>query len=348
MNKMLVRFAGLYCLISVHLLVAQPNPSLFSSDSLLIIVPFVDHSGFNGKWVPAIDIPRFVSAYTKERFRVGIISPVPVKQFAKGQKLDTLQYTTPAQIKKIAEHFHVRYIVSAEIIEFTIGRFMVSEVQLAGYEAFSAEVSLKFALYDAARLGSGGEALLYEGEAAGSVKDRGLGITLFGKQTDRTSQYFSLDDIAFGSEAFNKTIIGEALLKCADDLSTKIERAIPALISKNVVLASSVVIDSTSADSAITLKRQLINGEIVIVDDDQAFINLGSQDGIKIGDILPVFGGEKNVTDPKTGERLGSREEKTGEVQVIEIRAEHLCLSAIISGKGKIIPKQRVRKIIVR
>lgn len=348
MTKFLIRLVAVFCVLRVQVLFAQPNPLLFSTDSLLIVVPFTDHSGFNGKWDLSIDVPRFITVYNRERFRVGVISPVLVKQLAIEQDLDTVTFDALRQIKKIAEHFRVRYIVSAEIAEFSIGRFMVSEVQLAGYEAFFATVALKFTLYDAARFGSSLDPAMYEGEAEGTVKDRGLGLTLFGKQTDRSNQYFSLDEIAFGTESFNKTIIGEALLKCADDLSTKLERAIPLLISKNIVLSSSVIMDSTSSDSAITLKRYLINGEIVIVDDDQVFINLGSKDGIRIGDILPVYGGEKKITDPKTGEALGSREEKAGEVQVIEIRAEHLCLSAVINGKGKIIPKQRVRKIIVR
>lgn len=348
MNRLMLRCVGIVCVVIGHVLFAQPNPSLFTSDSLLMFVPFNDNSGFSGKWNLAIDVPRFFTVYHKERFRIGVISPVSVKRFAAEQLFDTTKFSTPFQIKKFAEHFHVRYVVAAEITEFSISRFMVSEVQLAGYEAFSAAVSLRFTLYDAARLGTSREGVMYEGEADGIVKDRALGLTLFGKQTDRTNQYFSLDEIAFGTETFNKTIIGEALLKCADDMSTKLERAIPLLISKNVVLPSSMIIDSTSTDSSITLKRQLINGEIVIVDDGEVFINLGSQDGIKIGDVLPVFGGEKNIADPKTGDALGTRDEKVGDVQVIEIRAEHLCLAAIISGKGSILPRHRVRKILVR
>lgn len=147
---------------------------------------------------------------------------------------------------------------------------------------------------------------------------------------------------------FNQSILGEALLKCADDLGTKLERAIPLLVTKSLVLSSSIVIDTTVTDSTFTLKRQLINGEIVLVDDGDVFINLGSADGISVGDMLPVYSGAKEITDPKTGVLLGSREEKVGEVQVIEIRAEHLCLASIVSGKGNLAAKQRVRKVIVR
>lgn len=348
MNKNVLLLLGIFSVVVLQSLPAQPETQFFASDSMIVVVPFTDQSGFSGRWNLAIDIPRFFTLYFKERFRIGVVSPISVKQFAKDQRLDTLSFNNLPVIKKIAEHYRVRYVISAEITEFSIGRFMVSEVQLAGYEAFSAEVAVKFTLYDAARLNSSRDAVVYEGESEGIVKNRGLGITLFGKQTEQMNQYFSLDEVAFGSETFNKTIIGEALLKCADDLSTKLERAIPSLVSKSIVLSSSVVIDSTSSDSVMTLTRQLINGEVVIVDGDDVFLNLGSKDGIKVGDVLPVFVSGKEISDPRTGDLLGSRDTKTGEVQVIEIRAEHLCLATIITGKGTIFPKQRVRKVLVR
>ncbi len=332
----------------LQVLYAQPNPTFFTSDSLLIFVPFSDISGFNGKWNIGMDVPRYLSAYNKERFRVGVVSPLSVRQFALEKSIDTTRFKNLSNLRTIAEHFHVRYIVSAEIEEFSIGRFIVSEVQLAGYEAFAATVKVNFILYDAARFASSREAILYEGTAEGTVNDRSLGITLFGKRTERTNQYFMLDEITFGGEMFNQSILGEALLKCADDLGTKLERAIPLLVTKSLVLSSSIVIDTTVTDSTFTLKRQLINGEIVLVDDGDVFINLGSADGISVGDMLPVYSGAKEITDPKTGVLLGSREEKVGEVQVIEIRAEHLCLASIVSGKGNLAAKQRVRKVIVR
>lgn len=329
--------------------IAQPASSLFTSDSLLMFLPFKEHAGFNGKWNITTDVPRFFSAYMKERFRVGTVSPVSVKRFLEWKRIDSVRVYEAAVLQQCAEHFKVRYLVYGTIEEFSISRFMVSEVQLAGYEAFAAEVKVSFVLYDAARAGRGSSnGVVYEGDAEGIVKDRALGLTLFGKQTERMSQYFLLDELAFGSVPFNRTIIGEALLKCADDLGTKLERAIPNLVSKTVVLSSSVAIDSAANDSAIILKRQLVNGEIVIVDDGEVFVNLGSLDGITVGDLLPVFVEGNEIKDPNTGETLGTRDEKIGEIQIVEIRAEHLSLASIIDGKGKIAPKQRIRKVLIR
>jgi hypothetical protein len=327
----------------------QPNPVLFASDSLIAVAPFKDNSGFKGNWNIGVDVPRFLSVYITQRFKVGVVNPVSVAEFSARENVDPRRSHEISSAQRYAEHFRTRYVIAGTIDEFSISRFMISEVQLAGYEAFSATVKISFVLYDAARTARAGSgSIVYEGEAEATVKDRGLGITLFGKQTDKTSEFFSLDELAFGSEQFNRTIIGDALLKSADDLGTKLERAIPNLVSTSVVLSEHVVIDTTRNDSSIVLKRRLINGEIVIVDGNEVFINIGSSDGIAVGDILPVLGAGKTVTDPRTGETLGTTDEKVGEIQVIEVRAERLSLASIISGKGSITPKQRVRKVIVR
>lgn len=346
MNR--IRAIGLSALLCVTFLSAQPMQSLFSSDSLLLFIPFKDNSSFKGKWNISVDVPRYFSVYGRERFRVGTVSPASVLSTAKAAGKDTTTLNDLSSLHELAAHFKTRYIITGTIEEFSITRFMVSEVQLAGYEAFAAEVKIKLTLFDAAQFGASRQAIVYEGEAEGIVKDKGLGITLFGKQTDRTNQYWSLDEIAFGSEQFGKTIIGEAMLKCAEDLSTKLERAIPSLVSKSVVLSSSVVLDSIQTDSSIILKRQLINGEIVLVDNDEVFINLGIADGIRVGDILPVFNRGDEIRDPKTNVLLGTKDEKVGEIQITELRAEHLALATIVSGKDSIQPKLRVRKVIVR
>ena len=330
-------------------IIAQPNPVFFTTDTLLAIAPFKDNSGFRGKWNVPIDVPRFLSVYMKERFHVGVINPVSVWNFAAENGIDSQRVHEIFLAGRYAEQFRTRFVVIGTIEEFSISRFMVSEVQLAGYEAFSSTVKINVVLYDGAHGGrEGAQPIIYEGEAEGTVKDRGLGITLFGKQTDRTSEFFSLDELSFGSEQFNRTILGEALLRCAEDLGTKLERAIPTLVSKSVVLSSDIVVDTAGADTEIVLKRRLVNGEIVIVDGNDVFINIGSSDGIAVGDILPVYIPGAAITDPKTGESLGSTDKKIGEIQIIEVRAERLSLGTIISGKELIQPKHRIRKVIVR
>jgi hypothetical protein len=225
----------------------------------------------------------------------------------------------------------------------------VAEQTLAGYEAFAGEVQLQFSIYDAAELRANKEfPPIYEGEASGVVKDKGLGITLFGKQTERTNQYFSLDELYFGGDQFNKTIIGEAMLKCAEDFAGKLEKAIPALKTKAAVVSSTLQIDSTGADTVIHLTRRIVRGEIVLVDSDQVFLNIGSDESVQIGDVLTVFVEGEPILDPTTKEVLGTNDARVGEVQIIEVRGTHLSMATILKGKGAIKVRSKVRALIVR
>ena len=319
------------------------------SDTLLLFTPIEDNSGFGGKWKLAYDIPRYMASYCKLRFQTGVVSPITVAYFDTAEHINGRNRSAAQSLQLYSEEFRVRYIILGSVETFSVSRFLVAEQTLAGYEAFAGEVLLRFSIYDAAELRANKEILpLYEGEASGVVKDKGLGITLFGKQTERTNQYFSLDEIYFGGDQFNKTIIGEAMLKCAEDFAGKLEKAIPVLKKKAAVVSSTLRIDSTGADTAIRLTRRVVRGEIVLVDSDQVFLNIGSDESVQIGDVLTVFVEGEPILDPTTKEVLGTNDARVGEIQIIEVRGTHLSMATILKGKGAIKVRSKVRVLIVR
>ncbi len=346
---MIKKLFFLLALCSLPVFSQLPDEKYFSSDTLILFVPFNDASGFTGKWNIQTDIPRFLSVYVRERFQVGVISPNAVKDFARQQAIADAKISEYQNLKRYADYFRVRYIITAAITDCSVQRFIMGDQLTAGYESFTGELKFSFTVYDAAKFGNKkNQAVIYEGDAEGIAKDRGLGITLFGKQTDRTNQYYTLDELSFGSETFNKTVIGEAVMKCTEDFASKLERIVPSLVSKVVLLPGRVQLDSVSADTSIHLKRRLVNGEIVVVDGDEVFINLGTEDGIRIGDVLPVFESGKEIRDTKTQKILGTKDEQIGEIQIIELRAAHLAMAIIIKGKEAVKQRQRVRKILIR
>ena len=319
------------------------------SDTLLLFTPIEDNSGFGGKWKLAYDIPRYLASYTRLKFQTGVVNPITVAYFDTAEHITARIRNSAHSLQLYSEEFHSRYIILASVETFSVSRFLVAEQTLAGYEAFAGEIQLQFSIYDAAELRGDREiSPFYEGEASGVVKDKGLGITLFGKQTERTNQYFSLDELYFGGDQFNKTIIGEAMLKCAEDFSAKLEKAIPALKTKSSIIPSTLQIDSTGADTSIRLTRRIIRGEIVLVDSDQVFINIGSDESVQLGDILTVFVEGEPILDPATKQVLGTSDARVGEVQIIEVRGTHLSMAAILKGKGAIKVRNKVRALIVR
>lgn len=61
-------------------------------------------------------------------------------------------------------------------------------------------------------------------------------------------------------------------------------------------------------------------GKIAAVDASVAYINLGNDERIRIGDALDVFRGEEVIKDPESGEVLGRKRRKIARVEVLEVR----------------------------
>jgi len=59
----------------------QPVHAQEKSSPGFAFIPFENKSDFKGKWDVGSDVPRFLSAYVKERYRIPTISPVIVRNF---------------------------------------------------------------------------------------------------------------------------------------------------------------------------------------------------------------------------------------------------------------------------
>lgn len=285
-------------------------------DSMIMFMPFTDNSGFGGKWNIAEEIPRYLALYCREKFHASTITPTAVEQFAEGKGVFASSKSSAGELTMFAEHFHARYIVTASVEEFSVTRFNVAEQTLAGYEAFAGEVRLHYLIVDARELSARKkDAVVNEGDVSGVVKDRGLGITLLGKQTDRMYQFYALDNLPFGSEEFNKTVIGEAMAKCAESFSSKLGQALPNLEPLGIGQRSTES-PLSPEDTSFHLSRHIIHGEVIVLDGDTVFLNVGSGDGVEVGDRIPVTRNDDVV----------------GEVKISEVRSAHLSFGTVIKG----------------
>ena len=105
--------------------------------------------------------------------------------------------------------------------------------------------------------------------------DRDLGLDLFGKPRERDFQYANLDKMAFGSDEFRATPIGEATLLAIVDIADKLSELI---LPGNIRLGS---------DPA----------EILSVYGEEIFINLGSENAVHRGYRFEVFPGPKRAIE---------------------------------------------------
>ena len=82
-----------------------------------------------------------------------------------------------------------------------------------------------------------------------------------------------------------------------------------------------------------------MEGLIIKVEGNRAWVNLGAEGGVKVGDKFTVFHIGEALVDPATGAKLGADEKQTGDGAVVEVQPKY----AIISFTGKAAAKDTVR-----
>jgi curli biogenesis system outer membrane secretion channel CsgG len=83
-----------------------------------------------------------------------------------------------------------------------------------------------------------------------------------------------------------------------------------------------------------------LEGKIIKVEENRAFINLGASSGIKMGDKFTVVNIGEALIDPDTGAKLGASEKQTATGSVVEVQDKF----AVIQFNGKAAAKDTVRK----
>jgi curli biogenesis system outer membrane secretion channel CsgG len=83
-----------------------------------------------------------------------------------------------------------------------------------------------------------------------------------------------------------------------------------------------------------------MEGKIVKVDGNRAWINVGASSGVKVGDKFNVFNVGEALIDPDSGAKLGADEKQTGDGSVVEVQDKY----AIMTFTGKALAKDTIRK----
>jgi len=83
-----------------------------------------------------------------------------------------------------------------------------------------------------------------------------------------------------------------------------------------------------------------LEGKIIKVEGDKAWINLGASSGVKVGDSFNVINVGEALIDPDTGKKLGADERQIGAGSVVEVQD----MFAIMNITGKAAARDTVRK----
>lgn len=116
--------------------------------------------------------------------------------------------------------------------------------------------------------------------------------------------------------------------------------------SETITEAAKAVVDKlVSGDNLARISDAahpggLVEGKIIKVEGNKAYINLGSSSGIKMGDKFNVINVGEALIDPDTGAKLGASEKQTGSGTVVELQDKF----AVIQFTGTATAKDTIRK----
>lgn len=116
-----------------------------------------------------------------------------------------------------------------------------------------------------------------------------------------------------GGGVDDRRMFDKVLLPCVEELAGKL---------KNLNLETSKTVVGR------------VTGKIARVQGGTISINLGSEDGISVGDTLGVYRMGEPIKDPDTGQVLGADEEKVGSIKVTAVKGAKLSECTVVTGAG--------------
>lgn len=288
------------------------------SQNKIAFVPFEDISGFKGKWNLRFEIPRYLGDFI---FKLYGVSIVPVESVAEVAREKKTGFKDAFLFSELKNRFGIEYVVGGKILTFKVSRFMTGFPLMAGYESYNAEIEIEIEIYNPL---SGEREVVFG--IAGEVKERGLGLTLLGKPTERYSEFYSLDLLKFGSSEFNETIVGEAMKKAGMEFALRLKRYFPGLGEYVENLNNNV-------SGTTELKAIVIEGMVMhIGKQDLIYVNLGSKDGIISGMMLYVFDGDEKIAD----------------IEVVDVIDEHFSACKVVNSLKELKKGNKVKARIIR
>ncbi len=147
---------------------------------------FKDNSTYKGSWNLSYDLPDFIADYFRDKYRIVVLSPNLVKNlFEQNQNLS---------INEVLLSKNIEYLIKGTITEFSINRLIAGEPKVAQYETYSNNIEIEFEVINLKE-----NKISYSEMIGQKSSDLGVGVTIFGRETDAKKEFSQLDKIKFGS-----------------------------------------------------------------------------------------------------------------------------------------------------
>ncbi len=285
----------------------QEDNAAALTQQYIAVLPFVDESGFRKDvWDVQREMPRLLSLRlaTQPDWRT-VPFEVVEEVLPVGSKFSTEQALVAGR------RMEADILLVGTLIDYDMRRVSVGDPLLGGYKSYAgvAEITLQ-----ALRVADGSDV----GSIASRQEpiDRGLGLDLLGKPREQDLQFTRLDQIEFGSSEFEATVIGQATLTAMDDLAVQLAELL--------------------RPSGLNLGGQ--PAEILSVYGDEIFINVGSENGLRLGYRFAVFPGSARVNPA-----AGQNPQRLGIVEVSDIIGGRISKVIVLHKRGELAAGDRLR-----
>ena len=315
-----------------------------SGYSQFLFTPFENESSYKGTWNLSQEIPNYIAAYLREFYKVNVLSSTAFLSLVEKNNINETEAHDFQAITSIANEIDFGYFVIGKVNDFDIARFSAGESNIAGYEAYSCEISISLQIFDLSK-----NTIAFAGNVESTVSNKGLGLNLFGGSSDEKKQYLALNKIRFGSEEFNKTIVGETMLILCEDLALDIKSSNKEILFPKRESKKQIELEDKTLDE-FQLKIEIKKGQLLTYDESsgEAFINLGFSSNINVGDELSIYAQADSLFDPITQEFLGLSDKSISTLEIVEIRDEKLSLAVVKNNREQVRKGMEVRKLVLK
>lgn len=329
--------------------------SLFFSVALLssafaaprvAFLPFDDRVRLNEAWDLSVDIPRWF-AQTVDTIgstkKVECISYDSTAAVIKANGWSRSAFMQPQALTRIAALAQVDYILCGTVRVFKVVKRGISsdgllgvEHQLsgstsgaggtpvmAGLHTYSATVRMSVDIYDAG--GQRVETIELDSES----KDGGLTLWMPFQGDHSEITFYYLSRTPFGSEYFCKSVAGAVMKQFSQTLQNTLVALSPQLPQAAVVPAA----------------REFVQGKILDRLGNDVYLNLGSGDGLLLGEELEVLKPSKAVLGEQ-GDTLGWMEQPVGLLKVRSIKSSHFSQATVVQEIDSLRSPMTVRVFI--
>ncbi|MEK6797206.1 MAG: CsgG/HfaB family protein [Spirochaetota bacterium] len=148
-------------------------------------------------------------------------------------------------------------------------------------------------------------------EAKGFIHSVDVGLTILGgpsesENIDAGSLMSRLEKARFGSDAYKRTIIGQATVTCVTDFAAQFNRIFPVEVTP-------------------------VDARIMLVDGSSMYVNVGFDANIRAGYRFAVYRRGEAILDDRTKAVLGYRDIDVGEIEIVEVKAASFSRAKVIT-----------------